>query len=192
MASNAEKCIISPEESLGDTSMKRKVPLTTSLQGKEKVVRKGAGSSGPSLDVQTWKDDIVLPRLPDSDQASLRRKYRMGCTDDIPTIENEWWEGLKAEISGLVMETLPMVISWEYVNDRGKNSLSTWFPRAKDYIDLCNKRKREDGSFCIYSAWIWHILLDCIFSPSSKRWRDDDWSSFGRFHSKFKGIFFIH
>ncbi|CAG9982732.1 unnamed protein product [Clonostachys byssicola] len=186
MASNAKKCIISPGVSLGDPSMKRKQSPTTALQGREKVMRKGQESRGPSLDIQTWKDDVVLPRFPDSEQASLRWKYRMNCAIDIPTIENEWWGGLKDEISGLVMETLPMVISWEYVNDQGKKSLSTWFPRAKDYIDLCKKRKREDGSSCIYSAWIWHILMDCIFSPSTKKWRDEEWNSFGRFHSKFK------
>ncbi|CAH0025277.1 unnamed protein product [Clonostachys rhizophaga] len=184
MASNAEKCIINPEENQGDPSMKRKESLTTALQGKEKVVRTGDGSNGPSLDMQTWKNHVVLPRLPKD--ATLRWNYRQDHADDIPTLENQWWEGLKGEIRRLVKKTLPKIISWEYVDDRGKESLDTWFPLAKDYIDFCKKRDHQYGSLCIYSAWIWHILLDCIFSPSSKRWFGDDWKSFGRFHSKFR------
>ncbi|CAH0055764.1 unnamed protein product [Clonostachys solani] len=184
MASNVEKSIANPGEGLGDPSMKRKESPTAALQGKEKVVKKKEGPGGPSLDVQTWKNNVVLPRLPK--EATDRWNYRKSCPDDIPFLENSWWPGLQAEILTLANYALPEIISWDYVNDLGEKSLSTWFPLAKDYIDLCEAREREDGSSCIYAAWVWHILLDCIFSPSSKRWFGDDWTSFGRFHSKFK------
>ncbi|VUC27454.1 unnamed protein product [Clonostachys rosea] len=187
MASSAEKCIVDPRKSLGDSSMKRKESLTTPLddpQGKGKVVKKRERSSGPSPDVQVWKSDVVFPRL---SKGALRRWYfRRAELDDILTLQHEWWPSLRENIYELATDALIEYISWDYVNDHGKKSLSTWFPLAKDYIDLCKEWERSYGSLCIYSAWIWHILLDYVFSPSSKRWFGENWNSFGRFHSKFK------
>ncbi|KEY69007.1 hypothetical protein S7711_10689 [Stachybotrys chartarum IBT 7711] len=89
------------------------------------------------------------------------------------------WGNLQVAVAQFVAQAFPRMCRWHLIGETTRARLLAITPQAPYFV--------EEGVFggaeVFFTAWIWRILYDDLFSPDcSSKWAGESWVAFGILH----------
>lgn len=148
----------------------------------------GDDSASKEKDVSKMLTDRVEELQQQLRNAYSSQKMLRSLTSPLDSYNVDCAIGVWHDLSGLIQAAgyhVPAGLSWDNLKAETQEKLSSWSPHAKQMFESHGRDRSP-----LFAAWIWHILVDNLFSPtgaSKLSGSNELWASYRKLQVAFHG-----